>query len=207
MSTIIVLAGGDSPRPLPDLPSPDAVIAADSGLALAAPLGLIPDLVIGDMDSVPLELLADAEAAGATVERYPQDKDATDLELALDAARVEGATSIIVVGGGGGRLDHLLANAALIGATRYPPIEWYVDDYRISVVTRTHDIVGTAGDLVTLLALGGPATVTAQGLRWALEDEGLMPGSTRGVSNELVDETATVRVAAGRIAVMHRRTR
>jgi thiamine pyrophosphokinase len=206
VSTVIVLAGGEAPRPLPSLPSPDFVIAADSGLALAAPLGLEPDLVVGDMDSVPPDLLAAAERAGVAIERHPPDKDATDLELALDSAMAAAASSILVVGGGGGQLDHLLANAALLAAERYraAAITWFVDGYRVAVVRGHHTIAGAVGDPVTLLAVGGDATVTTVGLRWGLDAFALQPGTTRGVSNELVSPSATVTVSRGCLMVLHR---
>ncbi|MDH3730841.1 MAG: thiamine diphosphokinase [Acidimicrobiia bacterium] len=208
MSTIIVLAGGDAPRSRPPLPPSDAVIAADSGLALARWLDLEPDLVIGDMDSVDPDLLAAAHKHGVRIERHSPDKDATDLELAIDAAIDRGASAIVVVGGGGGRLDHLLANAALLSSDRYSAvsIEWYVADYHVTLVTGTQAIAGSKGDQVTLLAVGGPAIVTTIGLRWRLDDDTLEPGSTRGVSNELEADSATITVTEGRLLVLHGRT-
>ena len=91
-----------------------AVIAADSGLDHAHAPRRRGRLVVGDLDSVDPETLAAAELAGTTVERHPAAKDATDLELALLAARDRGAREIVVVGGHGGRLDHFLANALLL---------------------------------------------------------------------------------------------
>ena len=98
------------------------VIAADSGLGLAAALGVCADLVVGDMDSVDPAALAAAEHAGAQVQRHPVAKDATDLELALDAALALGPADVTVVGGHGGRLDHFLGNALLLAAERYAPL-------------------------------------------------------------------------------------
>jgi thiamine pyrophosphokinase len=95
------------------------VIAADSGLALAPILGCTVDLVVGDLDSVDPDQLAAARAAGAEVERHPVDKDRTDLAIALDVAMSRSPDRITVVGGHGGRLDHLLANAALFAASAY----------------------------------------------------------------------------------------
>ncbi len=96
------------------------VIGADSGVEHAAALGRHVDIAVGDFDSVSPAALAAAEAAGAEVLRHPPDKDATDLELALDLAVARGARRITVVGGHGGRFDHCLANAlaARLGALR-----------------------------------------------------------------------------------------
>ena len=105
----ILPSGGRAPAAAGD----DAtVIAADGGVDRALALGLHVDLAIGDFDSVSPAGLAAAEAAGARVERHPAAKDATDLELALDAAIALGPARIVVVGSGGGRLDHLLGSRA-----------------------------------------------------------------------------------------------
>ena len=89
VSRAIVLAGGDpvATRIRDHLPADADVIAADSGLHLAGPLGLTVACVVGDLDSADPAAVDAAVAAGATVERHPVDKDATDLELAIDAAR------------------------------------------------------------------------------------------------------------------------
>ena len=79
------------------------IVAADSGLDQAMRLGLRVDLVIGDMDSVSPAALAAAEEQGVVVERHPRQKDATDLELAIDAAVQRGYRSASIIGGTGGR--------------------------------------------------------------------------------------------------------
>ena len=101
-----------------DLPDTAIVVAADSGLHLAETLGLHVDRIVGDLDSADPDLVEAAVARGAVIERHPAEKDATDLELALDAAVREGAQRVVVVGGGGGRLDHFLANVLLITTPR-----------------------------------------------------------------------------------------
>ena len=208
--TAIVLAGGDIADPglATLLPAAALVIAADGGLAQAAELGIDRvDVVIGDMDSVDPAALEAARAAGTAVETHPVDKDATDLELAIDAAVERGMRRVIVVGGGGGRLDHLLGNALLGTSARFAAVdlEWWVAGHRVVTVRRRAVLHGEPGDLVTLLPLGGPATcVTTRGLRWALDCETLEPGTTRGVSNELVAAAATVTVGAGTLLAIHR---
>src|SRR5690348_14187528 len=114
----IVFAGNGRVEPAvrARLPQPADVIAADSGLAVATALGLAVDHLVGDLDSVDAAAVEAAEAAGTTVERHPAEKDATDLELALDAALVRGARRLVVVDGGGDRLDHLLGNVLLLSS-------------------------------------------------------------------------------------------
>ena len=210
----VVFAGGDPvPEEVRDLLPRDAlVVAADSGLDLARRLGVPVDLVVGDFDSADPEAVAAAAADGARLERHPADKDATDLELALDAVAGLGRSPVVVVGGAGwDRLDHLVANVLLVASPRYAPLRlrWWVKGAEVSPVHGRLDVAGAPGDLLTLLAVGGPAAgVTTTGLRWPLLGETLLPGSTRGVSNELTAATASVTVEAGAlVAVLTRRSR
>jgi thiamine pyrophosphokinase len=200
----VVLAGGELP-PLAALPSlltveRDLLVAADSGLDHALALGARVDLVVGDLDSASAGAQAQAREAGVGFETHPTTKDATDLELALHAARVRGATEITVIGGGGGRHDHLLANALLLGADAFADLalDAYVGIAHLVVIRRRATLRGQPGDLCSLVPLGGTATrVHTTGLRYPLADEDLTAGSTRGVSNELLADRATVEIAAG----------
>jgi thiamine pyrophosphokinase len=195
-TAIVVCAGGPARAPLPDVPDDALVIAADAGILEAERLGLHVDLLIGDLDSAP----ADAVARAARVERHPVDKDASDLELAVAAAVAADVRRIVVVGGDGGRLDHLLGNAFLLASDRWAGLEIdaVLGDARIWVVRDERTIDGEPGKLVSLYAVGGPATgVSTEGLRWALTDGELLPGSSLGLSNEFVDLDASVRVRDG----------
>ena len=199
---VLVFAGGDAvDGRWHDALAHDAyIIAADSGLEHVLALGRRADLVVGDFDSVSPEALEHARAAGSVIEEHPADKDATDLELALRAAQRIGATRVTVVGAGGGRLDHFLANALLLIAPDWSGFELqaFVGDARVIVVRRAVELNGPVGSLVSLLALGGPARgVTTSGLRWPLANDELRPGSTWGVSNEMAATTATVTLNEG----------
>jgi thiamine pyrophosphokinase len=200
----LVFAGGDPvpPAVAARLPAEALVIGADSGIDHARAMGRRVDIAVGDFDSVSAEALAAVEADGAEVIRHPVDKDATDLELALDVAAARGVDRITVVGGHGGRFDHYLANALLLGSTRFADIEidgWF-GDAQVRVIRREARLTGRAGSIVTLLATEGPARgVTTTGLRFPLHDAVLLPGSTLGVSNELLTTEATVSVAGGTV--------
>lgn len=199
---VVAVAGGD---PVPShvaaaLPADAHVIAADSGLHVALALGLAVDLVVGDLDSVEPRTLARARAAGVAVEEHPSAKDHTDLALAMDAAVTHGAQRIVVVGGHGGRLDHLLANALLLASPVYADVDVVgrMGDATVHVVRSRARLTGTPGELVSLLPVHGPAAgVHTQGLLYALEGEDLPAGSSRGVSNEFAQPEAHVDVTAG----------
>ena len=195
---VVVVASGQGP--LVDVPAARAVVAADGGLDRAASLGLAVDVVVGDLDSVSPAELERAEAYGVRVVRHPEAKDATDLELALDEAVALGAKRVLVVASAGGRLDHLLASLLLLGSGRYEALEVdaFVGEALVHVIRGERTMQGTAGDLVTLLALGEPASgVTTEGLAYPLANDSLDAGSTRGVSNVFVGGEATVSVARG----------
>jgi thiamine pyrophosphokinase len=206
----IVVAGGDPVDPAlrASLPSDAYVIAADSGLAIANGLGLTVDHVVGDMDSVAPAALAAAESRGATVERHLADKDATDLELAFLAAQRHGASRVVLVGGAGGRLDHFLANVALLSAARFA--ELAIDAHLGGAVVRVARggdgsvaIEGTTGELVSLLPVGGDARgVTTRELRYPLHHEDLPLGTSRGVSNVIGGEHASVALDHGMLLVV-----
>lgn len=205
----IVVIGGEAPYPAvaAHLAPVDLVVAADSGLDAAVGLGLRPDVVVGDLDSVSPSALATAEAAGTTIERHPSDKDATDVELAVDAATARGATAITVVGGLGDRLDHLLGTLAVLGAPRLARIAvdaWLGRAWLAALQgPGQRDVDGRPGDYISLVPLAGPARgVRTQGLRWPLDDALLTPTSTLGISNELLRGRAEVRLAAGSLLVI-----
>lgn len=211
-STAVIIAGGDpiDARALDRLPHPAYVVAADSGLDQAYRLGLDVDLIIGDLDSVSPEALDRSRSLGVPVEEHPVDKDATDLELALDHAMIRGSKRAVLFGGHGGRLSHLLGNALVLTAEKYAAldIEWHVAATTVVVARprRTVTLEGSPGDLVSLLATGGVATgVTTSGLRWALADAQLEPGSTHGISNEMTSTTARVELGDGVLLTIHER--
>jgi thiamine pyrophosphokinase len=184
------------------------VIAADSGLHAAQLVGLAVDVVVGDMDSVDAETLATAERQGTAVERHPAEKDATDLSLALAAARHRGATAITVISGiGHDRFDHLLAAVQLLGSPRWFDIR--IDAFFGSAhlwILRDNDelaVNGQPGDIVSLIPIhGGVEGVFLEGFRYPLHDATLEPGTTWGVSNELATSPATVRLRRGILAVV-----
>jgi thiamine pyrophosphokinase len=210
MRTVLVLAGGVpvAAQVAAALPPAAHVVAADSGLHHAATLGLHVDRVVGDFDSVDPALLEAAVASGASIERHPVAKDATDLELAMEAARALDPDRVVVVGGAGGRLDHLLANVLLLASERYAhlSVEAYVDSALVAVAHGGHVplvVRGRSGSLVSLLPVFGRARgVVTSGLAYPLAGEDLHAGSTRGASNVLAAEEARVELAEGTLLVV-----
>jgi thiamine pyrophosphokinase len=204
----LILAGGDAAPPVDPVPHPGFVIAADGGLAMAERLGLHVDLVVGDLDSVDPTSLILAEEHGAIIERHPEDKDATDLELALDAAAAREFERVVILGGTAiERIDHLLANAALVAAPRYAGLnlEWRMGASRVVPLHESIDVDGEPGDIVSIVPMGGPVTVSVTGLEWGLEEAVLQPDSSRSISNRMIGDTAHLTAAGGHALVVHTR--
>lgn len=201
----LVFAGGVSPRlSRSDLPAADLVIAADSGVHHALDIGVIPQVIVGDMDSADPDRVGDAVAAGASVISHPTDKDQTDLELALQVAVERGAGALTVVGALGGRVDHQLANIALLGSDRWA--DQHVDlldaSARLWVVRDRLVLDLPPGATITLLPLGGPAVVSSDGFRWDLDSQEIEPGSSLGVSNLADANSQTISVTRGVLAAI-----
>jgi thiamine pyrophosphokinase len=188
----------------------DWIIGADGGAAQALAWGLVPHLVIGDMDSLSGEARAALAAQGSQFVVHPRAKDETDLELALTYATQQGAREIVVLGALGGRLDHTLANVLLLALPQLDGLVVRIaSDGGEALLVRgggEATLEGESGDLVSLLPLGGDAHgVTATGLAWPLEGDTLRFGFSRGVSNEMTAPVARIAVEDGYLLVVHSR--
>jgi thiamine pyrophosphokinase len=185
----VVLATG---AVLSEVPEGAFVIAADGG----AEAGVRVHLAVGDFDSISPETLASLER----VEQHPQDKDATDLELAMDAALREGATRVLVVGSSGGRLDHLFGSLVLLASEKWAGVEVdaLLGGAQVHVVRGSRALAGEVGETISLFAVGSTAEgVTTEGLAYPLADDTLVPDTSRGVSNLFHDAEARITVARG----------
>jgi thiamine pyrophosphokinase len=186
----------------------DFLIAADGGTRHILALGLTPSVLIGDLDSLSDENRRLLDQAGTKIHQSPRDKNETDLELALHFAVEAGYRQLKVVAALGGRLDQTLGNLALLTDPSLAGLDIRVDD-GLQEAFFTRDgcrLQGAPGDLISLVPWGGEVTgVTTTGLRWPLSGEVLWPYRTRGISNELLDETASVRIDAGLLLLVHRR--
>lgn len=203
--TVFVLTGGAATHPSLVLPPADLVVAADSGARLAPALGLGVDLLVGDLDSIGAGRVEALRSGGTVVQRHPEDKDATDLELALAAAVAHDPTRIVVVGGNGGRIDHAVANMGAIAAVAAPgrQVEAWMGAAHIAVSADEVVIGARVAETVSLVPLNGPAAgVTTSGLRWPLVAATLDAGTTWGMSNEVVTSPARVTLWSGTLAVI-----
>jgi len=182
------------------------LICADGGARTALALGLRPDVVVGDMDSLDQAQQAQLSAMGCRRVVYPAAKDWTDLELALKLAVDEGAAEIVVLGALGGRLDQELANILLLLLPELASVPTRIVDERQEMfVTRGEAaIAGQPQDIVSLIPLGGDVTgIVTEGLLYPLHDEPLLAGPARGISNVMLSQVARVTLKSGALLVIH----
>lgn len=184
---------------------PQQIFAADGGTRHALTLGLLPQRVIGDLDSMDEALRA--LLPGAAFSAYPAEKDETDLELALMAACDADAAHIVIVGALGGRLDMTLANLLLLAhpclAERRVEV-WEGAQTAWLIQPPGEVITGEPGDTLSLLPLAGDAgAVRTTGLAYPLHGETLHFGPARGISNVFSEQRAQVSLTAGLLLAVH----
>jgi len=172
------------------------VVAADGGANYCSRLGFIPDMVIGDMDSIATEILEDYKAKGITIDRHEPRKDQTDLELALDYAVKKGATTTMIYGALGGRWDMSLANILLAASNKYNSMIVSLHDKECVITIhhpgRQYFFLESMQTRISFLPLNNAAVgLTLSGFDYPLNDHTLFFGSTQGVSNIITSESAT----------------
>ena len=204
---IIIFANGNLPnlekaRQLirPD----DFILCADGGTRHALALGLTPNVIVGDMDSLP-ENFRVADFSGEFV-LFPKDKNETDLELAINHALTLNPDQILILAALGGRMDHTLANIALLSNSLLISHNIKLTDgvEELFFCRDQVKVEGRSGDIVSLIPWQGEVTgVFTENLRWHLHHETLYPEKTRGISNEMTSDTATVSITSGLLLITH----
>jgi thiamine pyrophosphokinase len=211
LNRIVIFANGHLPdldRARALLRRDDFILCADGGTRHVLTLGIVANLVMGDMDSIEKNDLRHLQNAGVEIELFPRDKNETDLELAITRAIELNPTQIMIVAALGGRFDQTLSNLALLTNPRLANFDVRLDDgvEEIFFCRDKVQVHGGSRDIVSLIPWSGPVHgVQTQGLNWPLKDETLYPDKTRGVSNEMLSESAFVKIEAGLLLVVHRR--
>lgn len=203
MKRVLIVGGGELDRKLLShelADGPDLVIAADAGGRYLMELGTLPQVLVGDFDSLAPDIVQKMKKAGVELLIYPAAKDETDMELAVDLAITRGATEIRILGGIGGRLDHTLGNIGLLlKAYQKGVAASLVDLYQELIITDNRiELRSQPGKAVSLIPLTPKVTgVTTHGLKYPLDGAELYFSQTRGIHNEFVGDTATVSLADG----------
>ena len=213
MRAVVVAGGEPDPADAGWLADADLVIAADAGAAWLASLNRRPEVLVGDLDSVDPALVTRLAAEGCVVERHPTEKDASDAELAVLRAVDAGADEVVIIGAlAGERLDHELANLLLLADADLHERARDVRIVRGGASVRalrggeTLALDAGIGAWVTLLPVGGDAEgVTTLGLRFPLRGETVRIGRSRGLSNVVDEDPASVSLERGVLLVVEAR--
>ena len=193
---------------LPLLEKNDFILCANGGTVAVLELDLLPDLVVGDLDSLGQKERSLLAERGVPVSRYPAEKDYSDLELALMHALDNGATEIIILGAGGGRPDQFFANLMLLNLPlkKKVPAVMVNEEAEIRLVDGEMTVDGEVGEILSLLPVSEEVSgITTKGLRYPLCKESLHFSSTRGLSNLLNETRAHISLEKGLLLVIHLR--
>jgi thiamine pyrophosphokinase len=209
MNEIVIVVTGADPLnadAVAHVPADAIVLAADGGLDHALAAGLTPAGVIGDLDSISDDGLAWAEAH-ATIHRHPREKDRTDTELTLGVAADLAPARIVLMAGGGDRLDHTIAAIGALGhpeLTSVPVIEgwWGSQHFHVLQGPGRLRLGCEVGSTISLIATHGTASgVSISGCRWDLDDADVEPLTGLGISNEATSADVEITVSSGVLTV------
>jgi thiamine pyrophosphokinase len=198
--TALIIANGDPPqkkRVVLLAKQAGAVICADGGANTALKMGIVPNAIVGDLDSIHAEALV--KFRRVTIHEDGND-ETTDLEKAIAWAIQSKFDRITVVGASGRRLDHTVGNLAVMPKFYPDAIITLVDDSgEVCYVGREHSFEAEKGDVVSLIPLSRCEGVFTRGLKYALEGEVLELGVREGTSNIVVTSPVSVKVKKGHL--------
>ena len=213
----VIVANGFPTDPAGDrrhMEQGDLVIAADGGADYCRKLGIKPEVIIGDMDSIDRDPAVAKPSGDTEIIRHPARKDATDLELAIRLAIERGARSLVILGALGGRWDMSIGNLFLLAIPELKSIPVKVIDGNQEIVLLTGKdkavFHGKPGDTLSLLPAGKNAEgITLEGLEYPLVRGTLPYGSSRGISNVFQSDKATVSLESGTLicVLIHKTTK
>lgn len=194
----------------------DCLIAADGGVKHILKLGLIPQIIIGDLDSTPLSIQKKLKNIckglinqTPTLIKYPVKKDKTDFELVIDYCFKKKFKEIIVFGIFGDRIDHFIANILLLAKiqteNKLIKIKIIEGNKEIYILDKKIIINGQIGDELSIIPTNKLEGVTTEGLSYRLIDYTLPFGTTRGISNVLNKNIVKITVRNGVALVVHLR--
>lgn len=198
MKPVCTVVGAMEPGPM--VLSPGLIIAADGGFAHLKAQGAVPDLAVGDFDSL-------GYVPGGNVVRHPPEKDDTDTMLALRLGLERGYDTFVLYGCLGGRLDHAYANFQALSFLAESRARGYLLGAEGEVITVVQDgelwFPSACRGMISVFCPGGRAEgVYERGLKYSLEDAVVTSGYPIGVSNEFTGEPARIVVRDGQLLVM-----
>jgi len=205
---VLIISGGDLGAPgwiKKNLPPYDYIICADGGIRHLNLLGVNADLIVGDFDSAPKDMLEDFKKSGAPIITYPVDKDKTDTQIAVDLAIEKGATQVYLLGALGTRWDHSFGNIMLLYRLEKNGVKAQIlhSNNIIMLSNKVIKIDGNIGQIVSLLPFAGNVHISStEGLKYPIFDKTLPQDFPIGVSNVLIASQATINIKSGWLIVV-----
>ncbi len=184
--------------------SADKIICADGGTRHASNMKITPDLIIGDMDSSGAACIEQFEKMGVEVIRYPREKDKTDTHICVEFA-LSFSTEIILLGATGSRIDHMLANIALLklGADANIPTTIIDNKNYVRMIKDSIALNGNKGDMFSLIPVTGKGEgISTKGAYYELADATIEAGDSYGISNCFIAERVEVSIKKGYLLVI-----
>lgn len=189
----------------------DRILAADSGMNALYAAAVTPDIIIGDFDSADEKILAFFQQNKAIdFCTLNPEKDDTDTEFAIRESIRRGADSITIIGGTGTRLDHVLGNISLLGIGLEEGVRMELLDAHNRICMIDHSVTlkkkEQYGNYLSLIPYNGKVTgVTLKGLKYPLHDYTMGGFNSLGISNEIVDDEASIELTSGQLLVIESR--
>ncbi|WP_321495552.1 thiamine diphosphokinase [uncultured Desulfobacter sp.] len=207
MKMVIVANGtlSKTDRLLSLIQQADMIIAADGGAVHLHHMGIAPQIIIGDLDSIPQEILSCFKEKQIKIFKHPVRKDQTDMQLCMDYAIDHGCTNLVIMGATSTRLDHTLANIFLVRTLADQGIPTMILDAcnDIHIVVSRLTLSGRPGDLISVIPISDRVTgLTLKGLEYPLLDQSLCMGATIGISNVFQQNNAEISLKSGAVLVI-----
>ncbi len=202
MKNVILSLAGECSISRDQLEKYDFVVGVDSGTDYLYKLFLIPNLIIGDLDSINSKTLDRAKKDNAEIINYEVDKDKTDFELTLDYLKINNAKNITIIGGESGEVDHLFGNLLSISAFhKKENIEWKQSNQNI-IFPNSELIKTEGGKVFSLIPLSNLNGVSINGARWNIKNENIQYGSSKTLRNITNSDVLKVRVDSGKYCLI-----
>jgi thiamine pyrophosphokinase len=184
----------------------DCLVAVDGGIKHLLKMNLIPDLTVGDFDSMTSEEMRFIENHKVRKVQLERKKNETDLEIAIQTSALMGHTDITLLGVLGRRLDHTLENIFILMKPEWKKINFKILDgnQEIFLIRNEKNFYTTTGDIVSLIPLSTKVTgVKTEGLMYKLLDENLYRKNARGISNIAISKQVSIKINSGILLCFH----
>lgn len=204
----LIICGGvvDTPQELRKyINDIDVVICADKGGLHAKNIGIFPNLLLGDMDSIPKDILEEYKNKNVDMEIFSSEKDMTDSEIAIWRAVTLGCTQLVIIGALGGRVDQSIANIFILKKLLEQGVDAVIVNEKNEVRLIKDKIELLADKLykLSLIPLTQKVTgITTKGLKYSLNNGELEIGKSVGVSNEFEEDLAQITIKDGLLLVI-----